>query len=191
MKIYTRTGDKGESSLFGGKRVPKDSARVEAYGSVDELNSHIGLVRSLNPPEEIDQILAQIQDDLFVLGGDLATPREQADAGVPRIRDEDTTKLESQIDRIDAQLPPLHVFILPGGTVVAAHLHVARTICRRAERRVVTLAREQNIGTTPLTYLNRLADFLYVLARYANHLQGGTETIWHRLERQGKTQSPP
>ena len=150
MKIYTKTGDKGECSLFGGKRVPKDSARVEAYGNVDELNAYVGLARSLTPHAEIDRVLAWIQDSLFVLGADLATAHEQANPGVSRIQGDDVTAPESLIDRLDVELPPLHSFILPGGTTLAAHLHVARTICRRAERSVVSLSREQDIGAVPL-----------------------------------------
>lgn len=177
MKIYTRTGDKGETGLFGGERVSKASRRIEAYGTVDELNSVLGIVRSMNPPKEIDAILETIQGDLFTLGADLATPFE-SDSSVPRVQPSDVQRIERQIDAIDPKLQPLKHFILPGGTNVAAMLHFARTVCRRAERRVVKLAKKEEIGEQPVIYLNRLADLLFVLARYANQHSGHEEKKW-------------
>jgi cob(I)alamin adenosyltransferase len=177
MRIYTKTGDKGETSLFGGKRVPKDALRIEAYGTVDELNSLLGLCRSLNPPSQLIDILVQIQNDLFVLGGDLAAPSESS-TPVQRIQQADVDLLERTIDEIDPKLEPLRSFILPGGTQLAATLHAARAVCRRAERLVVRLAREEPIGEQSLIYLNRLSDLLFVLARHANRLAGQSEVKW-------------
>ncbi len=178
MKIYTKTGDAGETSLFGGNRVPKDALRIEAYGTVDELNSALGVVRSLKPPPEIDEILGRLQEDLFVLGADLATPLAKESADVPRILLLHTEHLEKRIDTLESRLPPLTTFVLPGGSPVAAALHAARALCRRAERLVVKLSHEQNIGSPPLVYLNRLSDLLFLLARFANHLDGAQETSW-------------
>lgn len=178
MKIYTKTGDKGKTSLFGGNRVSKDTHRIEAYGSVDELNSHIGVVRSLHPPAEIDRILEEIQQQLFVLGADLATPRTRGKERVDRIQSRHVEFLEQSIDRLDSALSPLNQFILPAGSRAAAELHVARTVCRRAERRTVQLAKKFDIGTTPVVYLNRLSDFLFVAARSANRLEGVEEARW-------------
>lgn len=177
MKIYTKTGDKGETSLFGGKRLPKDDLRIEAYGTVDELNSVIGVARSLNPPKELDTILEEIQNDLFTLGADLATLKDAAPS-VPRIQSSDVSRLESHIDLIDPMLEPLRSFILPGGTQLVAALHFARTVCRRAERRVIQLSQREHIGDQPMIFLNRLADLLFVLARYANHLSIQREQKW-------------
>lgn len=177
MKIYTKTGDKGETGLFGSDRVSKDSKRIEAYGTVDELNSVIGVVRSMNPPKEIDDMLHEIQENLFTLGADLATPTD-SNSSVPRISPTEVTRLEQHIDAIDPTLKPLKHFILPGGSQVAAMIHFSRTVCRRAERRVVKLAKKENIGELPVIYLNRLADLLFVLARYANYLVGTREQEW-------------
>lgn len=177
MKIYTKTGDKGETSLFGGKRVRKDSLRIEAYGTVDELNSLLGVARSLWPPEEIENILEELQEVLFVLGADLATPYE-SEKKIHRISTEDIEAMEKHIDSIEPKLHPLTSFILPGGTPVASHLHLARTVCRRAERVVVQLAQHENVGIFVVPFLNRVSDFLFVLARWANHLEGRDETLW-------------
>ncbi|MFH0989128.1 MAG: cob(I)yrinic acid a,c-diamide adenosyltransferase [bacterium] len=179
MKIYTKTGDQGETSLFGGDRVGKDVLRIETYGTVDELNSMIGVARSFKPPSELETILQLLQNDLFVLGSDLATPLDEDRAQVPRINKQHIVELESIIDRIDGQLAPLKAFILPGGSAVAAHLHTARTVCRRAERLTVRLMKEVKIGDAALVYLNRLSDLLFVLARYANKLDSTNETIWN------------
>lgn len=178
MKIYTKTGDKGDTSLFGGQRVPKDALRIEAYGTVDELNSVLGIVRADNKENEIDSIIDRIQNDLFVLGADLATPRSQSSKSIKRIDAKDSRHLEKTIDQLEEQLKPLKTFILPGGSLVAARLHFARTVCRRAERSAVRLSRNEDIGEGTTIYLNRLSDLLFVLARYANHAAGVSETKW-------------
>ncbi len=184
MKIYTKTGDGGETSLFGGGRVPKDDARVEAYGAVDELNAALGVVRALAPVPEIDAELARIQAELFAVGAELATPIDARARGtLPGVRGEWAEALERQMDRWDAELPPLTAFILPGGTPVAAALHVARSTCRRAERRTVTLAHLTGIDPAVVVYLNRLSDFLFEAARAANLRAGVAETPW--LPRKG------
>jgi cob(I)alamin adenosyltransferase len=181
MKIYTKTGDKGKTSLFGGLRVSKDALRIEAYGTVDELNSHLGAIRSLKPGNEIDQVLEKMQNDLFTLGADLATPSRKKGATVQRIEAHHVEQAEKTIDHLDSNLEPLQNFILPGGSRIAAQIHIARTVCRRAERCVVQLARKESIGAIPIIYLNRLSDLLFVLARYANKREGTAETKW-RLE---------
>ena len=178
MKIYTTTGDNGETSLYGGRRVPKDSLRIESYGTVDELNSALGVARAWKPAPDIDGILVRIQNKLFVLGADLATPEDKKGASVERIRNEDVKDLERTIDTFDSQLKPLASFILPGGSHLAAQLHLARTICRRAERLVVRLSREEKIESTCIVFLNRISDLLFVLARYANKLDGQEEMPW-------------
>jgi cob(I)alamin adenosyltransferase len=179
MKIYTKTGDKGETSLFGGKRVPKDALRIEAYGSVDELNSVIGLCRASNPAHQIDSILEEIQNDLFTLGADLATPHDAASSKqIKRISSDDAVRLEKHIDAIEPSLEPLKTFILPGGSRSAAMLHFARTVCRRAERLVVQLGREEYLGEQPVIYLNRLSDLLFMMARWANALSHTPEVKW-------------
>lgn len=178
MKIYTKTGDTGETALFGGERVPKDALRIEAYGSVDELNCVVGVIRSLKPHKSIDTILKKIQHQLFELGADLATPIAHKSPYITRIKSSHSTMLEKIIDKLDVQLEPLKSFILPGGSVVASHLHLARTVCRRAERNVVRLSRNEDIGDAVIIYLNRLSDMLFVMARYANHLDGNEEIKW-------------
>ncbi len=180
MKIYTKTGDGGDTGLFGGGRVPKDHPRVNAYGEVDELNSAIGLARA-TPPTLHDELLTAIQRDLFALGGHLATPDparvadalEKADLSQARV-----SALEAAIDRATEALPPLRAFVLPGGTPKAAALHLARTVCRRAERSVVRLAREEEVPELFVVYLNRLSDLLFTLARHANHQTGGGDVTW-------------
>jgi cob(I)alamin adenosyltransferase len=178
MKIYTRTGDKGDTSLFGGQRVPKDALRIEAYGTIDELNSAIGVVLAESPGPEVADILTQIQRKLFDLGADLATPRPAARNKVRRIEPRDARALEAIIDSLESRLKPLRTFILPGGSTSAARLHFARTVCRRAERAVVRLSRNEDIGGGITIYLNRLSDLLFVLARYANHVASVPETKW-------------
>ncbi len=178
MKIYTKKGDGGTTSLFGGERVDKDSLRIEAYGTVDELNSQLGVVRSLQPAKVLLEILEQLQNDLFVLGADLATPNDTGKKGIKRIGLHHAEALEKHIDRLDVELEPLSSFVLPAGGRVAAALHVARTVCRRAERSVVRLKKDGNIGDAPVVYLNRLSDLLFVMARYANKLDGVAETPW-------------
>ena len=177
MKIYTKTGDGGETSLFGGTRVPKDSLRIDAYGTVDELNSVVGVCRSMNTVREIDRILGQIQNDLFTLGADLATPRTNR-RKIRRIAPSDARRLERHIDLLQPRLAPLRHFILPGGSRSAAMLQFARTVCRRAERLVVHLGRSEALGAQPVIYLNRLSDLLFVLARRVNALSSTPETIW-------------
>jgi len=178
LKIYTKTGDKGETSLFGGKRVPKDSLRIEAYGTVDELNSVIGVCRSVNTVKEVDSILEEIQNDLFTLGADLATP-QSSENKIQRIQSSDISRLEHHIDRIELLLEPLRNFILPSGNRAAAMLHLARTVCRRAERLVVKLAHEESVNESSVIYLNRLSDLLFVLGRRVNTLSSTPEIKWN------------
>lgn len=181
IKIYTKTGDAGDTGLFGGGRVPKDHARVEAYGDVDELNATLGWVRAAEPMPRIDEIIAPVQRDLFSLGALLATPdrgRMHAQLAKARIDDARVRELEHAIDECEAELDPLRSFILPGGTQKAAALHVARTVCRRAERRVVTLCRSEEIPELVIRYLNRLSDLLFMLARVANRRAGAGEVSW-------------
>jgi cob(I)alamin adenosyltransferase len=178
MKIYTRTGDKGDTSLFGGQRVPKDALRIEAYGTVDELNSVIGIVRADNVDPEIDQMLAEVQIQIFALGADLATPRSIKKKSVKRFEPRDAHALEKMIDSLDGSLRPIKSFILPGGSPIAARIHFARTVCRRAERIVVRLTRNEDIGEGIQIYLNRLSDFLFVLARYTNLRSKIPEAKW-------------
>lgn len=181
MKIYTRTGDEGKTGLFGGGRVSKDHPRVEAYGDVDELNAVIGAARSVEVMPRIDEILVSIQRDLFSIGAILATPdRDKMEQHLTKARiDQDRIKqLEIAIDECDRELEPLKAFIVPGGSVKAASLHVARTVCRRAERRVIHLQREVDIPSLVVIYLNRLSDLLFTLARFANHRVGAGEVTW-------------
>lgn len=178
MKIYTKTGDKGDTSLFGGQRVPKDALRIEAYGTVDELNSVLGIVRADGADAEIDDLIERIQNELFVLGADLATPRSANPKHIKRIEAKHAHHLEKTIDRLEAAVKPLRTFILPGGSRSAARLHFARTVCRRAERAVVRLSRNEDIGDAITIYLNRLSDLLFVMARYANQVASVPETKW-------------
>jgi cob(I)alamin adenosyltransferase len=178
-RIYTKTGDSGTTGLFGGRRVPKHHLRIEAYGTVDELNATLGMVLALEIPVHIREQLLAISTDLFTAGADLATPLDPPPAyAIPRILPEHVLHLERRIDEFDAVLPSLSTFILPGGTELAAHLHLARTICRRAERRCSALAEEEEIGSVIIQYLNRLSDYLFVAARMANHLAGVADVPW-------------
>lgn len=177
VKIYTRTGDDGSTGLLGPGRVLKSDHRVEAYGTVDELNAVLGMARAADEKRPLDAELAAIQDRLFALGATLATTSAEARARLDHVTDDDVTGLEHLIDRFDADLAPLTQFVLPGGTPLAAHLHHARTVCRRAERRVVVLGDDLSGGAL-LRYLNRLADLLFVMARWANHRAGAPETTW-------------
>jgi cob(I)alamin adenosyltransferase len=180
MKIYTRTGDDGTTGLFGGARVGKDDARVEAYGSVDETNSAIGVARAGGLPNEVDAELARIQDELFALGAELACVREKrAKLASDAIDAGAIARLEAVIDRLDADLPPLQNFILPGGAPSAAALHLARTICRRSERRLLAAARLGELRPELLVYLNRLSDLLFVAARSANRWAGVPDVPWN------------
>jgi len=180
LKIYTRTGDKGETGLFGAGRVSKASSRIDAYGDIDETNSHIGLVRSFAKDKKITKILQSIQEDLFVLGSDLATPLESpARKNIRTITGQDVKRLENIIDEIEEKNKPLRNFVIPAGSNTASLLHVARTICRRAERKVVALKEKERINEQCLIYLNRLADLLFVLARFANKLSKIKDVEWN------------
>ena len=181
MKIYTKTGDDGTTSLFGGARVRKHHLRIEAYGTVDELNSSIGLARSVDVSSVLDPLLERIQHDLFVLGSDLATPLTKRNVSVPRILESQVLWLERQIDEFDSKLPPLTVFVLPAGSAFAAHLHVCRTICRRAERLTVQVSDTEEINVLDMHYLNRLSDLLFVLARFANASAGLADLPWNSV----------
>jgi cob(I)alamin adenosyltransferase len=186
MKIYTRTGDSGETGLYGGQRVAKDDHRVEAYGTVDEANAALGVAASALTDPELRTVVLDLQSALFTVGADLATPTSRDDkagkAIVPRVAAEQTEALEALIDRFEAELPPLTQFILPGGTRAAAALHLARAIARRAERCVVTLRHTEpdETGAEVLRYLNRLADLLFVLARAANQRAQEPDIPWRR-----------
>jgi cob(I)alamin adenosyltransferase len=178
-KLYTRTGDGGLTRLGAGTEVAKDSLRVRAYGTVDELNSCIGMAIAVGLCERLSVELTAIQNQLFDLGGDLATPEsENPEFDVPRIGPEQVNKLEALIDELTEVVGPLENFILPGGSPGAAALHVARTVCRRAERRVVSLARDENVGADMVSYLNRLSDALFVMARFENREAGVEEPLW-------------
>ncbi|MCK5575792.1 MAG: cob(I)yrinic acid a,c-diamide adenosyltransferase [Sphingomonadales bacterium] len=174
-KIYTKGGDKGETSLTGGKRVKKHAARIEAYGAVDEVNAAVGLVR-LNAPDDIDAMLARIQNDLFDLGADLSTPHDHPKAAL-RITEAQVKRLEDEMDAINEKLSDLTSFILPGGSDTAAHLHLARTITRRAERHTTKLMEAEEINPLALQYLNRLSDHLFILSRAANNM-GADDVLW-------------
>lgn len=179
MKIYTKTGDSGSTGLFGGARVDKDDARVEAYGTVDETNSAIGMARAAHAPETVERVLAEVQVDLFVLGAELACVAGKEDKLKMRLLShEDVVRLERAIDEAEASLAPLTSFVLPAGTPAAAALHHARTVCRRAERRVLAAGRQASIRNELLVYLNRLSDLLFVLARRANREAGVADEPW-------------
>ena len=186
MKIYTKVGDNGTTGLFGGPRVSKDNLRVATYGDVDELNSVLGVVRAeLIADAEMEGILTRIQGELFTLGAQLATPNvATAPKGVPAITEEDVARLEHEIDHFDAELEPLRTFILPAGSRAAAQLHLARTVCRRAERAVVTLGHSETLPPHSVEYLNRLSDHLFTLARAANHRAKVPESKWEPNKRQ-------
>ena len=182
-KIYTRTGDEGETGLFGGPRVSKDDTRLEAYGTVDELNSVLGVCAAVLEDDDLRSWLTTIQSALFDVGGELATPgieeRIAKDQPVgPRVTDEDIAGLEAWIDSLDEELVPLQRFILPGGQLGAAHLHHARTVCRRAERRVITLSHTAEVAGPIIRYLNRLSDLLFAMARAVNARAGVEEPQW-------------
>lgn len=179
MKIYTKTGDRGETSLFAGGRVGKDAPRVEAYGTVDELNACLGMVCAQLPDGEVLDCLRRIQAELFDVGADLATPTTATTRkAIPRVREEQTLRLEQWIDRYEEELPALMRFILPSGSLAGASLHFARTVCRRAERRVVALSKVEAINLELIRYLNRLSDLLFVLARVINQRAQMPETTW-------------
>jgi cob(I)alamin adenosyltransferase len=179
MKIYTKTGDRGETGLFGGARVSKASLRVEVYGELDELNSVIGLVRTERFDDAVDALLARVQSRLFDLGAELATaPDTKVPLGIPLVGDDEVEVLERAIDQAETELPPLKTFVLPGGTRAAGYLHLARTVCRRAERKLVLLATNDPVREVCIHYVNRLSDALFVLARLANHRAGTADVPW-------------
>jgi cob(I)alamin adenosyltransferase len=180
-RVYTRRGDRGETSLAGGQRVPKDGPRIEAYGTVDELNSFLGAARvtvteaRLSP---LAAILLRVQHELFNLGSILATLPEDVHPQQARVTDAEVAQLEFEIDRMNADLPPLGSFVLPGGDRLNAELHICRTICRRAERATVALGRVESVPPEAVRYLNRLSDALFVFGRWASHVTGAPETLW-------------
>jgi cob(I)alamin adenosyltransferase len=187
-KVYTRTGDRGETALVGGKRVPKDSPRIDAYGTIDELNSIVGLARVFN--EEcldageghrfLDGVLCRIQDELFDIGSELATPPEFFQEGMYRVSEEEILRLEKLIDQCQEDLEPLMSFILPGGGRVGAYLHQCRTVCRRAEREILRLSRTEDINDRVIKYINRLSDLFFVLSRWIAKQTGEQEYLWQR-----------
>jgi cob(I)alamin adenosyltransferase len=180
MKIYTKTGDKGTTSLIGGTKVPKSHLRIEAYGTVDELNSHIGLCRDLLQDEHSGQVLREIQDRLFTIGSSLACdPIKEPKMRLPDLKETDVTVLEKEMDRMSEAIPPMKSFILPGGHPVVSQLHITRCVCRRAERCCVRLELESlEVDGLLLKYLNRLSDYLFILARYAHELLKVPEIPW-------------
>lgn len=194
-KVYTRTGDKGETALVGGKRVAKDSPRIDAYGTIDELNSIVGLARVFNEESLdagdahrfLDEVLCQIQDELFDLGSELATPAEFFQEGMYRVGDAEIKKLEQLIDKCQQDLEPLKSFILPGGGRIGAYLHQCRTVCRRAEREILRLSRTEDVNASTIKYVNRLSDLFFVLSRWIAKQTGEPEYLWQRgLAEKGK-----
>ncbi|HEX6963356.1 MAG TPA: cob(I)yrinic acid a,c-diamide adenosyltransferase [Lacipirellula sp.] len=181
MKIYTRIGDAGLTGLYGGGRVPKNDIRIAAYGTVDELNAALGLCRAAGLPAEVDDLLGRLQHDMFALGAELATAGKSP-PGAILLDDSDVARIEAAIDHFDDQLQPLKTFILPGGAPTSAALHVARAVCRRAEREVVNLAQATEVRPTVLIYLNRISDLLFVLARFANRAAGVGDVLWEKKQ---------
>ena len=178
MKIYTKTGDGGQTSLYGGERRPKDDLRIAAYGEVDELQAALGVALAANLADDLAEVLKEVQYDCFVLCSQLANPASGVKPTDPLIGEGRISWLESSIDRYDAEVPPLRTFIMQGGASTGATLHLARAICRRAERSLVALAREEGVDPLCLKYLNRLSDLLFVAARVANHRAGQPEIAW-------------
>jgi cob(I)alamin adenosyltransferase len=178
FKIYTKTGDKGDTSLFGGKRLPKSHIRIDSYGTVDELNSHIGLVRDIVESDEIRAVLKEIQDRLFTIGSNLASDPDKKMI-TPDVLESDVELLEKEIDRMNKNLPDLKNFILPGGHQSVSFCHIARCVCRRAERLVVALNLVEKVEPIIIHYLNRLSDYLFVLSRQIGHDLGVEEISWH------------
>lgn len=178
MKIYTKGGDKGQTSLYGGRRISKDDIRIESYGTIDELNSHVGHLISV-VPSGFDQIglLIEIQNRLFTIGSNLASDPEK-DLPVPDLNEEDVLKLENAMDNMDASLAPLRAFVLPGGSVANSVAHVCRTVTRRAERRMISLASVEEVNPILIKYVNRLSDYFFVVSRYIAHQLGHQETEW-------------
>jgi cob(I)alamin adenosyltransferase len=195
-RVYTRTGDRGETALVGGKRVPKDSLRIEAYGTIDELNSTVGLARVFNEEnleageahQFLDEVLCRLQDELFDLGSELATPPESFQPGMYQVSESEIDRLEKLIDKCQEDLEPLNSFILPGGGRIGAYLHQCRTVCRRAERDILRLSREQEINRYVIKYVNRLSDLFFVLSRWIAKQTGEQEYLWQRgLVEKGKS----
>ena len=178
MKIYTKTGDKGQTSLIGGTRVPKHHIRIESYGTVDELNSWIGLIKDQHIAAESDTVLSEIQDRLFTIGSSLASDPEKSKMKIPDLHESDIELLEKEIDKMNAVLPEMRSFILPGGHVTLSYCHLGRCVCRRAERQVIHLAETEYVNELVIKYLNRLSDYLFVLSRYAGHLLQVNEIPW-------------
>lgn len=178
MKIYTKTGDKGTTSLIGGTRVPKHFMRIEAYGTVDELNSYIGLLRDVSAGSEYKNVLIEIQDRLFTIGSSLASDPEKSKMKIPDLQEEDIRLLEKEIDRMNEVLPLMKSFILPGGHKQVSHCHIARCVCRRAERKVVALSETSFVDSLVIKYLNRLSDYLFVLARKIGKDVNAEEIPW-------------
>jgi cob(I)alamin adenosyltransferase len=194
-RVYTRTGDKGETGLVGGKRVPKDSPRIEAYGTIDELNSIVGLARVFNEEKLgeseahlfLDSVLRQIEDELFDLGSELATPPDFFKEGMYRVGEHEVKKLEQVMDQCQKELEPLKSFVLPGGGRIGAYLHQCRTVCRRAEREMLRLSRVEELNEWSLKYVNRLSDLFFVLSRWISKQTGEAEYLWQRgLEEKGR-----
>jgi len=187
-KVYTRTGDKGFTKLVGGKKIAKDATRIEAYGTIDELNSVLGLARVFNEElkgrfpaaQRLDEIFRRLQNELFDLGSELATPADFAYEGMFHVGEDEVKALEKLIDELQKDLAPLNSFILPGGGKVGGFLHQARTVCRRAEREILRLAREEELSPHPLKYVNRLSDLLFVLSRWVSKNLGEPEYLWER-----------
>ena len=180
FKIYTKTGDDGTSGLIGGTRVEKFDQRLEAYGTVDELNSWIGLILSGEPEDQIQAVLKLVQNKLFDIGSHLATDFKKTNSNLPACTEEDIRTLEEEIDRMQSELPDLKNFILPGGSALSSYAHLARTVCRRSERRINQINTNENVQKNVLVFINRLSDYLFVLARYINYKSGIGETIWNR-----------
>ena len=187
-RVYTRTGDDGMTALVGGKRVPKDAARIEAYGTIDELNAVVGLARAWNEEGrgerelhlKLDAMLQEIQQELFDLGSELAAPEDFTYEGMHRMGEDEVARIERVIDECQKEMEPLKSFILPGGGRISAQLHQCRTVCRRAEREILRLSRVEDIGEWPLRYVNRLSDLFFVLGRWVGRNLGETEYLWQR-----------
>jgi cob(I)alamin adenosyltransferase len=178
FKIYTKTGDKGETSLIGGTRVPKHHIRIESYGTIDELNSFIGLIKDQEIDEASRSILNEIQDRLFTIGSSLASDPEKSKMKIPDLKPEDITLLESQMDTMDKELPEMRSFILPGGHTTVSYCHIARCVCRRAERNIILLSQSSFVAPLVIQYLNRLSDYLFVLGRFLAMKLNVAETPW-------------
>ncbi|MCA6436392.1 MAG: cob(I)yrinic acid a,c-diamide adenosyltransferase [Bacteroidota bacterium] len=178
FKIYTKTGDKGQTSLIGGTRLPKQHIRIEAYGTVDELNSYLGLIRDTVQDKKIIDLIIEIQDRLFTIGSHLAADPEKNKMTLPIMHESDVVKLEEEIDAINAVVPEMKFFVLPGGHICVSHCHVARCICRRAERAVLRLAENETVDEIHYKYLNRLSDYIFMLSRYITHVNKVEEIPW-------------